>query len=215
MDMFFERWVKQVWEERKVPDNAKWAIRKKDSSAIDMAVMFQVRHRSDGIKLPDELKAPTPADHILMELTSPVVGLTAKNAAKLVQDGEKGEILITEEYFMPDFNGMLKAEDEDVRTGAEKVFRYIMGEKSEPITDEERAKILQQRRVVRVKDGFLERSFTYCDSPTQLGSLLNYMNIGKSVSNPEFAKGDKQSERNTRIQETVVEFLCDNDESGE
>jgi hypothetical protein len=208
-DMLFRDWVVQVWEERNVPDNPRIAIRNPDGVTLAMSAGFQVKHKSDGIDLPKELPAGrTPIDHILMELMSPVVGLTAKNATALVRDGVLGEIVITKQYYLSsDFDSMITSEDAEIRSGVDKVLKLLMGEETEPCTAAEQEKILLERSLVRLKEGFIGRSFQYCDNADQLKRLLNYVGVVKSINKPEFAKGEKRSVRQALYQQAIEEFL--------
>jgi hypothetical protein len=212
-DRLFRQWVDQVWAQRVIPENSRMAIRKENGLVIDMSVIFQVKHKADGITVPDELPpGKTAIDHILLELTSPVVGLSCKNATKLVKDGVTGEVLITNEYYIPDIVQLTKSDDARVRRAAEKLMRYISGEFTDLFTPEEQAKVLLQRQRIRLKDGFIGRSFEYCDNSTQLYNLLNYVKIGLALSNPEFAEADTLVERTLRMHQTVDELVFGTDE---
>lgn len=226
-DTLFNEWVESLWTDRKVPDNPRYIIKKKDENGRDtafndMAVIFQVQFRADGLQhaVPDQSdldEGETVEDKLVEALTSDVVGLSEANAIKLVKQDE-GEIQIEQRYELADsFNKMYRSNDAETKSAAEKLLDYIQaqgkkGSVTLPVfTEEERGKLIAVRQVVTLKEGFFERAFTYCRNVEELRKLLLFVKVKLVFSSFEFGISDKKKERVARLEHAVADFLSTQD----
>lgn len=211
-DIFFQRWTQEMFDTRKLPDNFKARLKKKDGDKAtafdDMACNFVLKIRADGLKS----KLPKPGDmpedqtvqEILIEtLKSGVVGLSPDNAQKFVAE----EVLSIDKTNFPDtLAAMLEAESGTLLAVLGEFLVNCVNAESQKdlgkipvLTPEQRAEAIRVEEVISLKDGVEERILTYVDTLDQLRKLLSFMSVTKQVSNFEFGISDEVQVRNERL----------------
>ncbi len=148
------------------------------------SLMFVVKDRAEGLSgvVPDADQLPegkTVEDVLLEALTSAQVGLSEKNALRLLADD--GEIKVTHRLELAGSLDALYNSDQPIqKSAAEKLLAYIGAEKGDNdnlklLTDEEKATLLRTVQIVQLKEGFLERAHIYCETPEQLRKLCEFV----------------------------------------
>lgn len=211
-DIFFQRWTQEMFDTRKLPDNFKARLKKKDGDKAtafdDMACNFVLKIRADGLKS----KLPKPGDmpedqtvqEILIEtLKSGAVGLSPDNAQKFVAEEV---VSIDKTNFADTLAAMLEAEPGSALAAiGEFLVNCVNAESAKELgkvpvlTPEQRAEAIRVEEVITLKDGVEERILTYVDTLDQLRKLLNFMSVTKQVSNFEFGISDEVKVRNERL----------------
>jgi len=211
-DIFFQRWTQEMFDSRKLPDNFKARLKRKDGDKVtafdDMACNFVLKIRADGLKS----KLPKPGDmpedqtvqEILIEtLKSGVVGLSPDNAQKFVAEEVES---IDKTNFADTLAAMLEAESGTLLAALGEFLVNCVNAESQKdlgkipvLTAEQRAEAIRVEEVIVLKDGVEERILSYVDNIDQLRKLLNFMSVTKQVSNFEFGISDEVKARNERL----------------
>jgi len=219
-DEFFLVWTEEMWVNKRRPDNFNVRLKQCEGKLDDAACQFQLKFRSDGIKKKMPAADNLPEDKTLQEvvigiLTSGAVGLTAENARKFVDQ----EVDVQEEVTLSkSLDAMLEEEEGTLfHSIGDKLLTYIQARANgraqtvslTPFTDEEEAAVLSINQVVKLKDGMLDRAFTYCTSLEELRRLLKWVEVTKQVSNYEFGISDEAKKRSERLKEAVGKFIVE------
>ena len=77
----------------------------------------------------------------------------------------------------------------------------------EALTDEERGMILRRKIEVKVKDGFFERIFTYCENRDDLDLILSVIKPVFYLSHVKFAVSDSETDKLDRKIKAVKEYF--------
>ena len=202
----------------------------------DTRCVFQLKFRTDGVKsklpkddetleaLPDEIT--TVQEAAIAILVSPVVGLSDENARKFV-DAETD--VRDEVEFAPalskNFGALLDIDlgnpgDIDDATKlnasiANKIFDTIQARtkaKSGKVqlpqwSDDETAAVLVTVQNTYLKDGLLDRAFTYCDTIEQVRNLLMWCGVTLQVADFDFGMSDEPAVKAERLKEVVGTYL--------
>jgi len=215
----FEIYTEKMWNSKSKPDNPRIVLNKKDQDTKDMSCMFIVKFRADGLKRflpnPEDLKDQEPRDMLVDVLTSKLVGLSKENALKIT-DPDGGEFIIKDTVnLVASFDAMYYGDNPVQKSAATKLLTYLSASPAgkttklfhgEYLTDEEQA-VLVTEQSLYIKEGFLERVCSYCNSVNELHALLKFVKISFFCQNFEFAIGDEPTERNTRLESAVKEIL--------
>ena len=217
----FDMYTEKMWNGKSKPDNPRIVIKKKEQDAKDakdMACVFIVKFRSDGLKKflprPEDLQDQDPRDILVQALTSQLVGLSKENALRIT-DPENGEFIIKGELnFVASFDAMYYGDNPIRKSAATKILEYLSAAPNsktklfhgEFLTDEEKT-IVVREQLLYLRDGLLERVCSYCQSADQLNALLKFVKISFFCQNFEFAIGDEPAERNSRLENAVKGIL--------
>lgn len=221
-DVFFDRWTQELFDSKKVPENFKARIKKKNkdgtpSSMDDMACNFILKFRADGIskKIPGKTQldeeGKTAQEVILETITSGVVGLTPQKASEFVEN----EILVVEGTDLAEKLEVFLAADEgtDLRVIGDYLVACLTAEskkdlsKLNPLTDAQRAASLMVVQTVTIKDGVEERILQYVENIDQLRKLLRFLAVTEQVSNYEFGISDDVDDRSERLTDVACRHL--------
>lgn len=220
-----EMYCEKMWSAKRQPQNPRIVVRKKDSAARDLACMFMVVFRADGLKkylpnaedLPDDKE---PRDVLVEALMSKLVGLSKANAEKIT-DPDAGEFKIIERLnFVESLDSMYYGDNPVRKSAAEKILSYFAAEADgkakkaslEFLTDEEKG-VLVTEQLLELKEGFLERACSYCETADQLLNLLKFVKIKFYCQNYEFAIGDDPVQRFVRLEKAVKGIFLDREDS--
>jgi hypothetical protein len=215
----FNMYTEKMWSGKSKPDNPRIVIKKKGQDTKDMACVFIVKFRSDGLKKflpnPEDLQDQEPRDVLVQTLISQLVGLSKENALKIT-DPDNGEFIIKDNVnLVESFDAMYYGDNPVRKSAATKLLTYLSAAPNskntklfhgEYLTDEEQA-VLVTEQFLYLKDGFLERACSYCQSADQLHALLKFVKISFFCQNFEFAVGDEPTDRNARLENAVKEIL--------
>jgi hypothetical protein len=201
----FDIWTKWIWGMKTIPTNP--LIRSKKNGLTDSQAIFQVQSRFV-VDIPDDKNSPR--ETIVKQLVQ--IGLTKKKAENLV----KNELIFTPALNIP-LSDLVHGSTVDrewvpptetSKSAAQKLMKYILAkdcEHLEPLTDDERKLIFRKKGGIRVKDGFLQRIFSYVTSLNQLRALLKIIKPVHYASHGKFAINDSAREKKERLAE-VVDF---------
>jgi hypothetical protein len=231
----FARFTDEWWRTKTLPKNPKIVIKKLDKEGKptekdDMSISFIVKENRAGLtalvpdadKLADEKM--TPEDYILDKVLIKMVGMSKEQglALLLAQDKEaEPEISIKSQVVLADsLDKLLNSSNKKISKAAEKLIDFMsmdVGDKAklEPMTDEERKLVLVTKQFVLLKENFFQRIHLYCTDLEMFRKLLGVMNVGMEGRYALFAISDKVSERLTRMQDTIFEFLSPDEEEEE
>lgn len=219
-DEFFLVWTEEMWANKRRPDNFNVRLKQCSGKLDDAACQFQLKFRSDGIKKKMPSADNLPEEKTLQEvvidiLTSGVVGLTAENARRFVDQ----EVDVQEETTLSKpLETMLEEEEGTLfHSIGDKLLTYMQTRANgrsktvslPPFTDEEEEAALSISQVVKLKEGMLDRVFTYCTSLEELRRLLKWVEVTKQVSNYEFGISDETGARGERLKEAVGRFIVE------
>lgn len=219
-ESFFDLWTEEMFTTRKVPENFKARIKKRDDKDVittfdDMACNFILKFRSDGLskKLPskEDLKDKTVQEVLVETLSSGVVGLSPDKAKLFVEE----EVLAIESTNLADkLEAMLASADgSDLKQIGDFLVSCLMADskrelgKLEPLSPEQRKQALRVDQTVTLKDGVEERLLSYVTTLEQLRKLLNFMSVTKQVSNFEFGISDEVQARNSRLTAVASRYI--------
>jgi hypothetical protein len=195
----FKIWTKLIWGMKSIPTNP--FVRSVKNGLTDSQAIFQVQNRFI-VDISDEEKSPQ--DTILKQLVQ--IGISKKKAENLV----KNELIFTPHLNIPlsdlvygsTINREWTPPTETTKSAAQKLMNYVVAKdcnQLEPLTDEERKAIFRKRRGVRVKEGFLQRIFSYVASLSQLRALLKIIKPIHYTSHGKFAINDSVREKDDRL----------------
>jgi len=219
----FERWTQAMWNDKQLPPNPRIVVQKDSAVVRDMSFLFMVKFRTNAlasfIPKPDELQEDeTPESVVIAALTSDLVGLSQKTAEKIVaESGDESDaefIIESQLNLIKSFDKLYYSKDETEKGLAKKLLGYFNASPAKgrknvslpPITDEERG-LLVMDKVLKIKDGFMERACSYCENVEQLRNLLRFVKITIVCQNFEFAIGEEPEKRAARMEESVKKFL--------
>jgi len=217
-DVFFERWTKEMFDTRKLPDNFKARLKKKDgektTSFEDAACNFVLKFRDDGLKgkLPkaEDLPEDQTTQEVLIEmLQSGVVGMSPDNAQKFVAE----EVVTTDVTNFPaTLAEMLASEDGTLLSKLGEFLANCIAAKSSKeyppvLSDEDKANAIETKEIYTLKDGVEERLLSYVETLEQLRNLLKFISVTKQVSNFEFGISDEVADRNKRLTDIARRWI--------
>lgn len=202
----FAAWVEWVWNAKTVPPNP--LIRSTKKGVMDSQAIFQVQNRFT-IQVPDDCDSP---DGIEQQLVA--AGLTKANAKTLVErelDFKPiTDIHLSELVYGTYVDGEFVPPSEAGQEAATKLMKFIMwngGETPAALTNAERAKLIDKRKSIRVKDGFLQRVLTYVRSLKELRGVFNVIRPIHYPSHIRFAAGSTPAQRTKRMKEAAEEVV--------
>lgn len=202
----FATWVEWVWNAKTVPPNP--LIRSTKGGVMDSQAIFQVQNRFV-IQVPDDCDNP---DGIEQQLIA--AGLSKANARLLVErelDFKPiTDIHLSELVYGTYVDGEFVPPNEVGQEAATKLMKFIMwngGEAPDALTNAERAKLIDKRKSVRVKDGFLQRVLTYVRSLKELRGVFNVIRPIHYPSHIRFAAGSTPAQRTKRMKEAAEEVV--------
>jgi hypothetical protein len=209
-DECFKVWTQEMWDTRKHPANFKVQLDKSGTTFTDAELNFVLKFRVDGIqkKVSSDLDMEGIKESLIEAVSA--FGLSAKNAAKFVNE----EIAVREviELVKP-LDDMQN--DPELKPIADKLAAYTMARPKKgqttvtvpAITEEESAKLWVIRQEIKLKEGLLDRVFTYCATIEELRALILWLGVVRQVSNFDFGKSDDATERNKRLREVVNDYV--------
>ena len=228
---FFNLWTQEMWDTKRSPDNFNVMLPKldgdgKSTGLDDTKCQFQLKFRVAGVnkKAPkyDDLNEDVGEDDdeitveetLIETLQSGVVGMSEKNARKFVAE----EIEVADEVTLAKTVEKMLAEKKGtvLRSVADKLTDYMHKRPTKEggkvvsmptFTDEEEEAAWVTDQVVSLKEGLLERVFTYCESVDELRKLLLWIEVTKQVSNFDFAIADTPTQRFNRLDDAVARYL--------
>ena len=235
--IFFDTWTEEMFAAQKKPDNFRVLLPKLDEngeplqSLDDVRCTFQLKMppkssatRKAGIakKLPNE--DDLPKDETLQEvlidvLKSDVVGLSPANAKKFVSE----ELLVIDKFSLADTLEEMQATPEDdllhiISNMLLVYFQSRAGKKDKGMvslpafTDELEEAALVTVQVINLKDGMLNRIFTYCKNISQLRKLLRYCEVTLQIADFDFGMSDELAIKADRIKEAIIQYLIGDEE---
>lgn len=201
----FRRWCEEAMRLQRRPSNPRLILRRAGTEVVDMEMVLVVRQRTSVLTLPSKLPpGQTAEDYLLQKLTDEPIAMDAQRATEFIRN----EVVVKQERFIPDLAPLLLSEDPTLKAAARKVMTLVLGDESEPLTADERAKLLLMRTTASVKEGCLNRCIGYCDSAEQLGELLrSFLNVDLSAPNPRFAEGTPNTERDARLVTAIRDHI--------
>lgn len=227
---FFNLWTEELWKNRRLPENFNVFLPKLDENGKstgleDTKCQFQVKFRTTGINkkspqfddLNEEVGEDDPevtVEEALIEtLMSGVVGMSEDNARKFVAE----EITVADEVTLAkSLDVMLGCDKGSVLRGiGDKLIDYMQKRPGKSgtnvsirsFTEAEEEAALVTNQVVSLKDGLLDRVFTYCESLDELRKLILWLEVTRQVSNYDFAIADTPTERFNRLDAAVSRYL--------
>jgi hypothetical protein len=197
----FRLWAEQMFSQKAKPVNPKLALNNEDGNP-DMSGVFIIQ-----AKFKVSATTAEEAQEMLV-----AVGLSEEDAEKLVT----AEIDFTPMSALRSFNELVKghkvdggfveatAQEEAI---AQKLMLFVMGQKTEPITEEERAVVLLNQPNIQVKHGFLDRVANYCKTAEQLHGVFTVVSPVAYARAGKFGISDTSDEIRTRLVTAAAEIL--------
>jgi hypothetical protein len=189
----FVLYAHTMWIQKSQPANPKLLVLN-DKGKSDMESLYVIQ-----AKFKVQADSAEVATQLLVG-----VGLSQDNAEKLVEH----ELDFTPFTGLRSFNELVKGHREGEgwveatpaeQAVAQKLMSLVMGQQVAPITPEERQIILRNEPQVVVRDGFLERVTTYCESEEQVLGVFQVVQPVNYPKGAKFAVSDDAETRNKRL----------------
>jgi hypothetical protein len=210
--IFFDMWTGEMFKDQKKPDNFRVLLPKLDDNGQpltaldDVRCTFQLKFRAAGIakKVPkeDDLPEGKTLQEVLMKFVAEEIEVEdnfdlAKSLNKMMATADDDPLHIVADKFLSYLQARTKSKDGMVKLPA--------------ITDEQEAAALVTEQTVSLKEGMLDRIFTYCKKVEQLRKLLTYCEVTLQVADFDFGMSDEPAAKADRIKSAIVEYLVGED----
>jgi hypothetical protein len=207
-DTMLEAFAASLFRNGTMPPNPKLTADRKGKP--DMAGIFQVQQRYK-INMPDDVDGnsdiPVRLKYALVE-----AGLDVEDADDLVTNEIDAEPLVTLRPFGELVNGHYEGQGKN-RTFVEatatekavgqKLLEFVSGIGGDPLSDEERALVVQVQENVKVKEGFLARLKTQ----DQVVAVLKVITPVHFVSHMKYGISDTPEQRQERLKEIADDLI--------
>jgi hypothetical protein len=191
-----------MWATGSRPKNPK-IIANDDNNKEDMSGIFQV-HENIKLVYPEGEESAT----VRLAKALVMAGFTKSKAEEIIEK----EINNTPMTVVRPLNELAVGTPLE-QSACNKVIALLTGEKTEPLTDEERSVTLKQIEITEVRDGFLQRAKTYCKDANQLKLLLKVFQPKHYVSHCKFGLSTTPENRLQRLatygQELILGQKCE------
>jgi hypothetical protein len=197
----FRLWADKMFAQKAKPVNPKLALNNGEGKP-DMSGVFIIQ-----AKFKVHATTAEEAQEMLV-----AVGLSEEDAENLVT----AEIDFTPMSALRSFNELVKGHKveggwadatEQEQSIAQKLMTFVMGQKTEPITEEERAVVLVNQPSIQVKHGFLDRVANYCKTAEQLHGVFTVITPVAYAKGGKFGISDTTDEIRTRLVTMAAEIL--------
>jgi hypothetical protein len=230
--IFFEMWTKEMFDGKSKPDNFRIMLPKLDGNGKpitgldDVKCTFQLKFRTAGIakKVPKEEDLPedmTLQEVLMQTLESDAVGLSDEDAKSFVDQ----EIEVVDKFVLAEsLDAMLDADEDSLMYGiGDKLITYLQARtaaKSGKVqlpafTEEEEAAALVTEQVVSLKEGMLDRIFTYASTLEQLRKLLLYCGVTLQIADFDFGMSDEPAAMAKRLEDVIYQYVLGKDDDEE
>ncbi len=204
-EIMLDSFINSLWLNGFVPTNPKLLVEKNDRP--DMTGIFQVQQR---YKVTIDKGDNTPKDRLIEALQAS--GLNEENAQRLVENEVDAEPIILLRPFNELVNGHYEQKEfvpatEKEQAVGQKLLNFVMGNESIPLSDEEKDLVVRREDRFKVKDGFLQRLKTYCNSKAELSGVLHVIVPVHFVSHMKFGISDTPETRQTRLVDEAAKLL--------
>ena len=214
---FFDLWTRDMWENKKLPDNFKAIIKKmgkdgKPTLLDDLSCNFLLKFRVEGLqkKLPafSDIPEGKEVQDILIESLI-ALGIDKDKAHKFAQE----EFEVKEGFVVPLDKLSAAPEGSKERIVADYLVECATAtslkerNKLPILTDEQRAVAVVSTYDYLLKKGVEERLLAYVDSLEQLQKLLKFLSVTEQVSHFFFAISDEVADRKKRTTEIANRCL--------
>ena len=213
----FDLWVEKLWKSKSRPANP--SLKKQNEEGkTDISAIFQV-HERYVFSLPEVPEDSTPTEtaiNLFINLFSGL-GMSNNDAEVAATNLVNNELDFTPKTFI-DFNKFINGHYEgdgknktfieassEEKSIAEKVLYLLQCRtaedlsKAKPLTDEETSSLIEQKYNVLVKQGFLQRVFTYVNTLEQLKVIFSVVRPVRYPSHVKFADSDSLESKNHRL----------------
>jgi len=211
-ETMLEAFAASLFRNGTMPPNPKLTADR--NGKADMSGIFQVQQRYK-INMPDDVDSNTDIPARL-KFALVAAGLDDESADNLITNEIDAEPLVTLRPFGELVNGHYEGQGKN-RTFVEatevekaigqKLLQYVSGIESEPLTDEERALVVQVQENVKVKEGFLARLKVYCKTQEQVVAVLKVITPVHFVSHMKYGASDTPEQRQERLKEIADDLI--------
>jgi hypothetical protein len=218
-EVVFTEFAKLWFNSKNQPQNPTIEIHKKDGQGqkdIDHRAMFILQEKFyPHLELDED---SDPAEVAVKELVD--MGVDPAKAKEFVEN----ELDFDPEQSLRSFNELTKGHKGDKnwidatdaeKAAANKLLMFVLGQDTEPLTDDERDLVVQIKPNCTIKPGIYARLRGYCEKESDLKALISLLNPVYFLTRSKFAVSSTPVERNQRLVEVVAGVLGMEDDDAE